>query len=492
MASDTSFSPESPAPPKRGLFDRLPRPGLTVAALIGALTWTFAVWVGPWMAPGPRDTAGGSALDHEAALDARRAVVALSIPDSTLESRPKPVTKLVTVRPGDTLTSVLTRARIDRDDAHAAVTALRKVFNPRDLITGAELTLNFQPLGSEKRAGESFRGLEFAPSIEKTVGVARTWDNQFEAYQSKTKLTHEQTRGSGSIKNSLYVDAEAVGVPPSVIVEMIRALSFDVDFQRDIQPNDRFDLLYDRIKDPDGNVVGSGQVIFASLTLSGKKLQIYRFRGDDGTYDYFNSKGESTRKALMRTPIDGARLSSRFGRRHHPILGYTKVHKGIDFAAPRGTPIMAAGRGVVVDARWYGAYGRYVRIRHNTTFSTAYAHMSRFGKGIKRGARVSQGQVIGYVGTTGRSTGPHLHYEVLSNNRQVNPLSIKLPTGRTLHGGERSRFLISRAAIDAAFNALPPIADAGKMDPDPADVKPSSGKKRDGAQAAEPLGVGGP
>jgi murein DD-endopeptidase MepM/ murein hydrolase activator NlpD len=176
----------------------------------------------------------------------------------------------------------------------------------------------------------------------------------------------------------------------------------------------------------------------------------------------------------MRTPIDGARLSSRYGRRRHPILGYTKVHKGIDFAAPSGTPIMAAGSGVVVDARWYGAYGRYVRIRHNSTYSTAYAHMSRFAKGIRRGTRVSQGQIIGYVGTSGRSTGPHLHYEVIANNRQVNPLSVKLPTGRTLRGAERDRFLVTRVEIDAALETLLPVADVSGSRPRPGAGSPKA------------------
>ena len=460
MASLDPSVPQPDLPPSAAKRRRLPVPGLWSAALIGAICWVFALWIGPWIAPAPRGDAI-PAVDHESALDPMQSVLAFSMPDNTRpEALPQAVIQRVAVKRGDTLMRVLTRARISRDDAFAAVTALRKVFNPRDLVAGTELELSFQPLTSEKNAAKSFRGLEFMPSIERTVGIGRTWDNRFEAYVSKTKLTHEQTRASGTINASLYVDASKADVPAPVIVEMIRAMSFDVDFQRDIQAGDRFDVLYDRIKDATGTVVGSGDILYASLTLSGKHLPIYRFRMDDGTWDYFNPKGQSTRKALMRTPIDGARLSSGFGRRRHPILGYTKVHKGIDFAAPRGTPIMAAGRGVVVDARWHGGYGRYVRIRHNATYTTAYAHMSRFAKGLRRGARVRQGQIIGYVGTTGRSTGPHLHYEVLRNNRQVNPLSVKLPTGRTLHGAERNRFLSARGEIDLALTRLAPVAAA--------------------------------
>ncbi len=452
--------PDSAPPPPAAGTSRTLAPGLWVTALIGAICWIFAIWIGPWIAPGP----GGDDLaisDHESVLDPVQSVLALSVPDGmTRETPPPTVIQRVTIKRGDTLMGVLTRSRITRDEAHAAVVALRKVFNPRDLVGGTKLELSFQPLTSEKNAATSFRGLEFMPSIERTVGISRTWDNRFEAYVSKNKLSHEQIYASGSITTSLYVDAMKTGVPAPVIVEMIRAMSFDVDFQRDIKSGDRFNVLYDRIKDATGNVVGSGDILHTALTLSGKELSIYRFRMDDGTWDYFNSKGQSTRKALMRTPIDGARLSSRFGMRRHPILGYTKVHKGIDFAAPRGTAIMAAGRGVVVDARWNGGYGRYIRIRHNATYTTAYAHLSRFAKGLRRGTRVAQGQVIGYVGNTGRSTGPHLHYEVLRNNRQVNPLSVKLPTGRALRGAERKRYLAAKAEIKAALARLAPLATA--------------------------------
>ncbi len=484
MASETF--PPLPTPSRfPRLISHLPVPGLTVVAALGALTWVVALWLGPWLMPAPKPPAP-EAADHEAALDPVANVLALSKPDNAPEVPPKALLKNISVRRGDTLIAVLARAKVPSDDAHAAVAALRKVFDPRDLLPGLELTLTFQPPTTDKAGAASFRKLEFMPSIEKTVGVNRTWDNRFESYATKAKLTHEQTRGSGSIENSLYADAVGAGVPAPVIVELIRAMSYDVDFQRDIQPHDRFDVLYDRIKDADGNVVGSGKMLYAALTLSGKKLAIYRFRQDDGTYDYFNSKGESTRKALMRTPIDGARLSSTFGRRHHPILGFTTMHKGVDFAAPRGTPIMAAGRGVVVDIRWWGGYGRYIRVRHNTTYATAYAHMSGFAKGLHRGSRVSQGQVIGYVGTTGRSTGPHLHYEVLKNGIQVNPLSVKLPTGRTLHGHERERFLTVRDQIDQAMAQLPPVADNVPDKTTKAKVhhKTGSGQK-------VPLGIGG-
>jgi murein DD-endopeptidase MepM/ murein hydrolase activator NlpD len=196
-------------------------------------------------------------------------------------------------------------------------------------------------------------------------------------------------------------------------------------------------------------------VLFASLTLSGKKKAIYRFKGDDGHTEYFDEEGRSAQKALMRTPIDGARLSSGFGQRRHPILGYNKMHRGVDFAAPSGTPIYAAGNGTIVYAGRKGGYGNYIRIRHNGNYDTAYAHMTGFARGMRVGRRVNQGQVIGYVGTTGRSTGPHLHYEVLRQGQQVNPMRIRMPSGRTLAGAEMKRFQGLRAALDQRYALLP-------------------------------------
>jgi murein DD-endopeptidase MepM/ murein hydrolase activator NlpD len=237
-------------------------------------------------------------------------------------------------------------------------------------------------------------------------------------------------------------------------MDLIRAYSWDVDFQRDIQRNDRFEVMFETKVDNDGNRVRTGDILMASLTLSGTELRLIRHELADGSVDYFNEKGESVRKALLRTPVDGARLSSRFGKRKHPILGYTRMHRGVDFAAARGTPIMAAGDGVVEYAKTNGSYGRYLRIRHNSTYKSAYAHLNSFAKGIGVGSRVKQGQIVAYVGTTGRSTGPHLHYEILRNNAQINPLSLKLPTGQKLEGDELKRFQASRASLEATFAAV--------------------------------------
>ena len=427
--------------------------GFPAIGLIGLTAWVFALGIGPWLMPGPK-VPERAAIDHEAEIDPVPNVLALSVPDSVGERRGRPIERAVAVRKGDTLMKVLIRAGLGRDESHETVGALRKVFNPRDLLPGMELTLAFNALTEGPDPVLSYRGLSFKPSVEKTVTVARTWDNRLEAELSKTPLIHSQAWAAGTIASSLYVDAMGEGVPVPIVVEMIRAFSFDVDFQREIRANDGFRIFYDRLLTPEGAFAKAGDMIYGALTLRGKTLPLYRYRMRDGTVDYFNTKGESVRKALMRTPIDGARLSSRYGRRRHPILGYTKMHRGIDFAAPRGTPIMAAGNGVVTMAGRNGSFGNYVRIRHNATYSTAYAHMKSIARGLRRGRRVRQGQIIGFVGTTGRSTGPHLHYEILRNNRHINPLSVRLPTGKKLRGAELKRFLAAMAEIDRAVGRI--------------------------------------
>ncbi|MCK5546590.1 MAG: peptidoglycan DD-metalloendopeptidase family protein, partial [Rhodospirillaceae bacterium] len=234
----------------------------------------------------------------------------------------------------------------------------------------------------------------------------------------------------------------------------IRIFSWDVDFQRDIWKGDGFEVMYHRFYDDDGNAIYDGTIKYAALSLQGKKIAIYLHTLKDGSTDYFNENGQSARKALMRTPINGARLSSSFGKRKHPILGYTKMHKGSDFAAPRGTPIYAAGNGTIDKSGRNGAYGNYIRIRHNSQYSTAYAHMKSIKRGMGKGKRVTQGEVIGYVGTTGRSTGPHLHYEILRGGRQVNPLRVKMPSGKKLKGDELVRFKTALAEISREWAKL--------------------------------------
>jgi murein DD-endopeptidase MepM/ murein hydrolase activator NlpD len=234
---------------------------------------------------------------------------------------------------------------------------------------------------------------------------------------------------------------------------MIRAYSYDVDFQRDIQPGDEFQVMYERYFTDEGAAARDGDILYAALTFGGRQRELYRYKTRDGIVDYFNRQGESIRKALLRTPIDGARVSSKFGMRRHPILGFSKMHAGMDFAAPTGAPIYAAGNGVIEEIGRKNGYGNYVRIKHNQQIATAYAHLSKFGRGMRRGGQVQQGDIIGYVGTTGRSTGPHLHYEVMRGGRQINPMSIDLPTGVALEGPEMAAFKRHVEESDRQFAA---------------------------------------
>ena len=256
----------------------------------------------------------------------------------------------------------------------------------------------------------------------------------------KKNLEKVNFLAKGIIKNSLYNSSIKIGVDPEIIIEFARIFGFEIDFQRDIRANDEFKIFYERFEDDQGDFYKNGNIIFAYLKNNGREISLYRFKDDENMIGYYTPDGKSIEKALMKTPINGARLSSTFGFRKHPILGYNKLHQGTDFAAPRGTPIMASGSGIIERASWYGAYGKYVRIRHNSTYKTAYAHLSRFGKNIRTGARVQQGQIVGYVGSTGRSTGPHLHYEVLVNNKRVNSQKLNLPSGKNLNKKNKINF----------------------------------------------------
>ncbi|MBT5415247.1 MAG: peptidoglycan DD-metalloendopeptidase family protein [Rhodospirillaceae bacterium] len=358
------------------------------------------------------------------------------------------------IKPGDTLMNLLVEKGVPRNDAHEAITVLSDVFDPRHIRPGQELVLTFGPGGD---GANLFQAASFAVSYDSTVEIRREADG-FAADTVTKQLDARPTRAEGRIESSLMQAGIDVGVPAAVMIEMIRAYSFDVDFQRDIQEGDSFEVMYERLFDERSAYVHYGTVRYAALTLSGKTYRLYLFEGEDGKLDYFNEKGASVRKALMRTPVDGARISSTFGKRRHPILGYTKMHKGTDFAAPSGTPIMAAGDGVVEKAGRSGGYGNYVRIRHNGTYKTAYAHLSKFARGVRAGSRVRQGDIIGYVGSTGRSTGPHLHYEIHMDGKQINPMNVRMPSGRTLAGGELEQFQAMREAADRTFAALTPYS----------------------------------
>jgi Membrane proteins related to metalloendopeptidases len=332
------------------------------------------------------------------------------------------------------------------------VTSLAQVFNPRSLKAGQDVTLVFGPPDGGARA--ELLALKIEPEVGLELGLEKSRDG-FAALEVRHELKSETVRLEGEIESNLFAAAEKAGLPNPVFTEFIRALSYDVDFQRDVQPGDGFQILFERKVDDKGAAAEAGAVLFAEMTLSGDTIQLYRHTPKDGAADYFNAKGESAQKALMRTPVDGARLSSGFGKRRHPILGYNRMHKGVDFAAPKGTPILAAGDGVIRSAGRNRGYGNYVEIRHDSEFRTAYAHLSRFAKGIKHGTRVKQGQVIGFVGSTGLATGSHLHFEVIHKGAKVNPLVVHLPAGHKLKGAELDEFLVAKAKVDTLLAQIP-------------------------------------
>ncbi|HVI50084.1 MAG TPA: peptidoglycan DD-metalloendopeptidase family protein [Candidatus Sulfotelmatobacter sp.] len=387
--------------------------------------------------PLPADPLAAAAPDLEPEL--QRQASGHPVSDAqTEEESSHPIQTVVAASSGDTLLDLLIKAGVDKSEAQKAVEALGEVYNPRALKVGQEVTVNFVRPADRIGSGP-FDGLALQADPARQVIAKRSGDG-YSASEVKREVTRQLAHFNGTIKGSLFETAQSQGVPASVLAEMIRAFSYDVDFQRDIQPGDKFEVMFERLIDKKGQVVREGDILYANLTLSGEAMPIYRYTDSSGNPDYYNPKGESVRKALLRTPVDGAKITSGFGMRMHPILGFTKMHKGVDFSVRTGTPVMAAGSGVVDYAGAFGAYGYYVRIKHDASHSTAYAHLSRFAQGIRVGKRVQQGQTIAFSGATGRATGPHLHYEVLVNNAQVNPMSVKFQSGNKLTGAELARF----------------------------------------------------
>ncbi|MEZ5830061.1 MAG: peptidoglycan DD-metalloendopeptidase family protein [Dongiaceae bacterium] len=364
------------------------------------------------------------------------------------------IQKVIEVRPGDTLYRVLVDAGVTEDEAQNAVGAIADVFSPRSLRAGQEITLNITTAsGTRQNASDpQLMSLSFEPNVTTGVKLMRSDTGDFVASAIDKPVVEHNQRAAGIIDSSLFDAAQEAGVPMPVVADLIKTFSFDVDFQRDIQDGDSFEVFYERMENEDGKFVKSGKILYASLTLSGKAIPVYYFERD-GDGEYFTPGGEAIRKSLLRTPVDGARITSGFGMRMHPVLGFSKMHKGIDFGAPIGTPIYAAGTGTVVEIGKKGAYGNYIRIRHNGEYQTAYAHMSRFAKGLVKGEKVKQGEVIGYVGATGRVTGPHLHYEILINGAQVNPGKVKTVASNKLTGKQLKAFQAQVAKIDSERKA---------------------------------------
>ena len=318
-----------------------------------------------------------------------------------------------------------------------------------NIYSGRELSLIYKKL---EDGSFTVVNLLYPISNTSSIEVRKTQDI-FLVKENITRLYKKEVVVKNDIKNNLYNSAINAKIEPNIIVEFARIFGFEVDFQRDIRKGDWFEIYYEKFEDDNGRVKDTGKIIYASMFVNGEEINLYNFNYKNDE-EYYDIKGKSITKSLMKTPINGARLSSSFGMRKHPILGYNKMHRGTDFAAPSGTPIMASGSGTVTRARWCGGGGNCVKIKHNSTYETVYAHMKSFAKGVREGKKVKQGQIIGYVGSTGLSTGPHLHYEVIVNGKKVNSQRLKLPSGKILKGDSRKEFEIERIKIDLKLSEL--------------------------------------
>jgi len=350
---------------------------------------------------------------------------------------------------GETFNKILKSYSISDEEINKIYNDLRKKYNLNNLKTNLSIKFIIDESNSKKIT-------KFIFPVSRTEKIQLTRNLQTNLFEKKTIITNLNKRiifKEGKILQSLYKTAMKLNIKPNIIVEFARIYGFQVDFQRDIRKNDNFQIMYEIFEDDNGKIFESGNIIFANLKLSGMNNSFYYFnkKGSEGHYD---ENGKSVKKALMKTPINGARLSSSFGMRKHPIDGYNKMHKGTDFAAPMGTPIMASGDGVVTRARWCGGGGNCIKIKHNSTYQTIYAHMKNFAIGIKEGIRVKQGQIIGYVGSTGKSTGPHLHYEVIENGKKINSQKLKLPSGKILKNKERELFEVDKIKLDVLKSEL--------------------------------------
>ena len=357
-----------------------------------------------------------------------------------------------TIAAGDTLIGVLLDAGVSTADARTAIDALGALFQPRELRAGQRIELRFHADSASAVSGLESLRLDVDPT--KSIVATRAANGEFRGETVSHALSYKPLLVKGRVSTTLYEAAQEAGLPLPILMEMIRAYSFDVDFQREVHPGDAFTVLFRRGYDSQGRPAGDDSLVFAALDLGGTALPIYRYTTTAGSTDFFNAQGRSVRKMLMKTPVEGAWISSVFGWRRHPIYGYTEFHRGLDFAVPMNTPIMAAGNGVVEAAGYDREYGNYVQLRHSNGYSTLYAHMNSFARGISSGARVEQGQIIGYSGTTGDSTGPHVHYEVRYRGEPINPSTVASPAGPVLSGEELARFTATRSDVDAQLLAL--------------------------------------
>ena len=376
----------------------------------------------------------------------------------------KNVEKELTVSKGDTFISLISSLGLDYNQAHALYSKFKKIYDPASLRIGQKIIVS---LTEDIQTHEmlSLDSIVIEPKSGQRYILERNDQNEYIAKAEKDELLEEINNASGTIQGSLSVSMRKQGVPGKIVAKFSNIFGQSVDFRRDVHNGDKFEVIYENHITPSGEVIKTGNILYAGLVLRKTRIELYRFADKNGNVDYYNEKGLAMKRTLHRKPLafQRARISSPFGKRRHPILKRTIVHWGVDYAAPSGTAIYAGGDGVIQVAKYNGGYGNYIKIRHNSEYSTAYGHMKSFAKGIRPGVRVKQGQVIGYVGSTGRSTGPHLHYEVVQNGRRVNPLKIKAAAGENLAGNNLTKFKQQVAELKQTYKTMFAQNEAAKM-----------------------------
>ena len=368
------------------------------------------------------------------------------------------------VKAGDTLLKILLDLGASESDAFAIIEAAKQFFSANSLSQGDQINISYrikiayksdqQRIGGEVNKTLIVDKLVLNPSSERQIIITNKGNGIFEAKEKKLELMRHVSRYHGVLSKGLYVDGVESGISPASMMNMINLYGYDVDFQRDIRAGDKFEMLVESFYTEDGKKIRDGNVLFSSLTLKDRVIENYMYK-ISGNVEYFDANGNSVKKSLLRTPLNAARITSKFGLRRHPILGYSKMHKGIDFGAPSGTPIMAAGNGTISYYGRKGGYGNYVEIKHNEDYRTAYGHASKFAKGLHLGSKVKQGDIVAYVGSTGFSTGPHLHFEVLYKGQAINPSKVKATSGIRLSGGDLAKFRDTKNEIDRYRKNIP-------------------------------------
>ncbi len=416
------------------------RPRARLAAILGAGTVLVGGGLIGWQAAARLDGVGAARLAPAAAAALQHAAF------TQAEAQPgyaRPRNVALEVRPGETLDRAIQRAGVTAAEARQVVDTLGRAMDTINIKAGLDLDAAVAPARSGDRPARLI-GLSLRTGPATAVTVSRTFDGALRLRALEEKVTQETTVADGEIQGSLYESAARLGATPTITAQVAKLFAHKLDFQRDIQPGDDFRLVFDRKVTESGRTIETGDLAYAEL----HGVKFFRFERADGDVEYVDEEGKNIRGFLLRTPVDGARLTSGFGKRRHPILGFARAHQGVDFGAGSGTPVLAAGDGVVVKASRWGGYGNWLQIRHAGGWDTGYAHLSRYAKGLRPGMKVRQGQVVAFVGSTGMSTGPHLHYEVWQRGQRVNPVGAKVPQGTVLAGAELARFKAEKDRIE--------------------------------------------